>query len=66
MQDITISHAEFIRELRKPGPVWGWVNLFENDGEYVQANKTHLLEIALPMTQSRFKVVRRENGLYIN
>jgi hypothetical protein len=62
-----MNKIEFIKALKKVGPVFVWVNLYGADGEYVQANKTHLLELAENSPEdSRFEAVLRAGGLHIN
>lgn len=61
-----LTAQEFRSLLRKSKPCFAWVNVYLQDGEYVQVNKTHLLELVHPDSTSQFNVQEREDGIYIN
>jgi hypothetical protein len=61
-----MNKQELLSELAKPGPVWLWVNLYEADGEYIQACKAHVIELVKKTDVPLYNVKRRENGLYVD
>lgn len=67
MEQDTISRVEFLKELKKPGPVFAWVKLYDSDGEYLPVSKGLLLQLAKGAHElTRFEARRRDGGLYIN
>jgi hypothetical protein len=62
-----MDKKQFIKELRKKQICYVWVTLFAGDGEYVQANKAHLIEIATKShPENKFMAKIRDGALYID
>lgn len=61
----TMSLREVRRALRTTKPFFGWVNLSENDGAYIQLCKSSV-RLAITDPDSEYQIKEREDGFYIN
>jgi len=63
-----MNQKEFKKAIRIAGAVFGWVNITDNDGAYLQIVKQSVILIASEMEPGdEVEAVLREDGdLYIN
>lgn len=65
-----MDKKELLKTLKSSSslPVFGWVNIYQNDGEYLQINKSSFIDLVKRSNENIiFAVTVRDcDGIYIN
>ena len=62
-----MNKAQLLKALKRPGPAYAWVNVTQDDGQYVEIVKANLANlVTLNVAQEYQAEVRTGDALYIN